>query len=103
VSKSYRIYIPSLRRVLVRRDVIFEEDRDFQRSLELIVNIEDDAEAQIHVSEGAQPQVSGMPISWVTGSPCTTSWSHSEGVQSEGAKASVSHRVETSPEAITLG
>jgi hypothetical protein len=29
VSKAYRIYIPSLRRVMVSRDVIFEEDRDF--------------------------------------------------------------------------
>jgi hypothetical protein len=43
VSKSYCIYIPSLRRVVVRRDVIFEEDRAFRRSLESKFSVEDDA------------------------------------------------------------
>jgi hypothetical protein len=32
VSKAYRIYIPSLRKVVVSRDVRFEEDRAFARS-----------------------------------------------------------------------
>jgi hypothetical protein len=49
VSKAYRIYIPSLRRVVVRRDVIFEADRAFQRSLESRVSVEDDVEAPIDV------------------------------------------------------
>jgi hypothetical protein len=53
VSKAYRIYIPPLRRVVVSKDVRFEEDRAFQRSLELRVKVEDDAEAPIDVSEGA--------------------------------------------------
>jgi hypothetical protein len=53
VSKAYRIYIPSLRRVVVSRDVRFEEGRAFQRSLESRVSVEDDAEAPIDVSEGA--------------------------------------------------
>jgi hypothetical protein len=35
VTKSYRIYIPTLRRTVVRRDVRFEEDRAFMRSLKL--------------------------------------------------------------------
>jgi hypothetical protein len=103
VSKAYHIYIPSLRRVVVSRDVIFEEDRAFQRSLESRVSVEDDAEASIDASEGAQSQVSGTPVLGVTGSPCTTSGSQSEGVQSEGAEASGSQSVETSPEAVTLG
>ena len=34
-SKAYRIYIPSLWSVVVRRDVRFEEDRAFRRSREL--------------------------------------------------------------------
>ena len=34
-SKAYRIYIPTLRSVVVRRDVRFEEDRAFRRSQEL--------------------------------------------------------------------
>jgi hypothetical protein len=87
---------------VVSRDVRFEEDRDFQRSLESRVSV-DDAEAPIDVSEGAQPQVSGMPVSRVAGSPCTASRSHSKGVQSDGAEASGSQSVETSPEAVTLG
>ena len=86
VSKAYRIHIPSLRRVVVSRDVRFEEDRDFQRSLESRVSVEDDAEALIDVLEGAQPQVSGTPVSGVTGSPCTASGSQSGHVQSEGAQ-----------------
>ena len=35
ISKAYRIYIPSLRSVVVRRDVRFEEDKAFRRSWEL--------------------------------------------------------------------
>jgi hypothetical protein len=34
VSKAYWIYIPSQQRVVVSRDVRFEEGRDFRRSLE---------------------------------------------------------------------
>jgi hypothetical protein len=75
MSKAYRIYIPSLRRVVVRRDVRFEEDRAFRRSLESRVSVEDDAEAPIDVSEGAQPQVFSTLVSGLTGSPCTASGS----------------------------
>jgi hypothetical protein len=35
VSKAYRIYIPALKRVVVRRDVKFEEQKAFERSQEL--------------------------------------------------------------------
>jgi hypothetical protein len=31
-SKAYRLYIPSLRKTVVRRDVIFEEDRALRKS-----------------------------------------------------------------------
>jgi hypothetical protein len=31
-SKTFRIYIPSLRKIVVRRDVRFEEDRAFRKS-----------------------------------------------------------------------
>jgi hypothetical protein len=109
VSKSYHMYIPPLRRVVVSIDVIFEEDRDFQRSLESRFRVEDDAESPIAVSEGAQPQNSGTPILGVTGSPCTTSGSQSEHVQSDGEQTSDgahtlgSQSVETSLEAVTLG
>jgi hypothetical protein len=109
VLKAYHIYIPPLRRVVVSRDVRFEEDRAFARSLESRVGVEDDAELPVAVSEGAQPQSSGTPVSGVTGSPCTASRSQSEQFQSdgaqtsEGAQTSRSQSVETSPVAVTLG
>ena len=73
---------------MVRRDVRFEEDRDFQRSLESRVGVEDDAEFPVAVSEGAQPQSSSTPVLGVTGSPCTASGSQLEHVQSDGAQTS---------------
>jgi hypothetical protein len=109
VSKAYRIYIPPLRKVVVSRDVRFEEDRAFARSLELSRVVEDDAELPVTDSEGAQPQWSGTPFSKVTGSPCTASESQVQHVQSDGAQTSErgqtsgSQSVQASPEAITLG
>jgi hypothetical protein len=75
VSKAYRIYIPPLRKVVVSRDVRFEEDKAFARSLELSRAVEDDVKLPVAASEGAQPQRSGTPASGVTGSPCTASGS----------------------------
>jgi hypothetical protein len=109
VSKAYRIYILPLRKVVVSRDVRFEEDKAFARSLESRGGVEDDAELLVAVSEGAQPQWLGTPVSGVTGSPCTASGSQSEHVQSDGAQTSEgvqnsgSQSVEASLEAITLG
>jgi hypothetical protein len=109
VSKAYQICILPLRKVVVRRDVIFEEDRAFSRSLESSRTDEVDAELPVAASEGAQPQWSGTPFSEVTGSPCTTSESPVQHVQSDGAQTSErgqtsgSQSVAASPEAITLG
>jgi hypothetical protein len=75
VSKSYHIYIPPLRKVVVRKDVRFEEDKDFARSLESSRVVEDDGEFPVAVSEGAQPQWLGTLVSEVTGSPCIASGS----------------------------
>jgi hypothetical protein len=55
VSKAYCIYILPLRKVVVRKDVRFEEDRDFVRSLKSRVGFEDDAKLPVVVLEGAQP------------------------------------------------
>ena len=32
--KAFRIYLPAMRKVVVRREVIFEEDRVFRKSRE---------------------------------------------------------------------
>jgi hypothetical protein len=109
VSKAYRIYIPPLRRVVVSRDVRFEEDRAFARSLESRVGVEDDAELPVAVSEGAQPQISeytsirGDRVT-MHSFRVTVRAVQSDGAQtSEGAQTSGSQSVETSPEAVTLG
>jgi hypothetical protein len=53
VSKAYRIYIAPLRKVVVSRDVRFEEDRAFVRSLESSRADEVDVEFPVAASEGA--------------------------------------------------
>ena len=35
ISKAYRFYIPTRRRIIVNRDVQFDEDRALRRSLDL--------------------------------------------------------------------
>ena len=35
ISKAYRVYIPARRRIIVSRDVQFDEDRALRRSLDL--------------------------------------------------------------------
>ena len=35
ISKAYRVYIPSHKRIIVNRDVQFDEDRALQRSMDL--------------------------------------------------------------------
>jgi hypothetical protein len=103
VSKAYRIYIPSQQRVVVSRDVRFEEGRGFRRSLESRDSIEEVPETQIDVSEGAQPQVSSTPFSGVTRSPCTASGSQLERVQAKGAETSRSQSVGMRSEIETRG
>jgi hypothetical protein len=88
ISKAYRIYIPTRRRVVVRRDVRFEEDRAFRRSLELRDRVEEVPQIQSDASEGTQPQVSSAPVSGVTGSPSTASGSQLPSIQAEGADPS---------------
>jgi hypothetical protein len=55
VSKACWIYIPTMRRVVVRRDVRFEEDRAFTRSLELREKVEEIPQIQSDASQGTQP------------------------------------------------
>jgi hypothetical protein len=88
VSKAYRIYIQALRRVVVRRDVKFEEDRVFRRSLELRNRIEEVPQIQSDASHGTQPQVPSAPSSGVTGPPSTSTGSQVVGTQTTGARAS---------------
>jgi hypothetical protein len=103
VSKAYQIYIRSQQRIVVSRDVRFEEGRAFRRSLELRVSSEEDGETQIDVSDGTRPQVSTTPISGVTGSPCTALGSQLQRVQAERAETSRSQSVGMRSKAETRG
>ena len=49
-SKAFRIYIPTQRRVVVRRDVKFEEDRAFIMSWELEYLEQPDPQEQLSLS-----------------------------------------------------
>jgi hypothetical protein len=115
VSKAYMIYIPALRRVVVRRDVRFEEGRAFRRSLELRDRVEEVPQLQSDASQGTQPQVSSTPSSGVTGPPGTGSESQLSSIQTVGAGASGSQTTdqrsvhetqrheETTPPEVTSG
>jgi hypothetical protein len=63
ISKAYRIYIPALRRVVVRRDVKFEEQKAFERSREL-----DQREPPTPSTQQGSPGQGSGPVSGVTGS-----------------------------------
>jgi len=58
-SKAFRIYIPAQRKVVVRRDVKFEEDRAFRRSWELEYLDQPDPHQQLSQSQGSSGQGSG--------------------------------------------
>jgi hypothetical protein len=88
VSKAYRIYIPALRRVVVRRDVRFEKNRAFWRSCELRDRVEKIPQMQDDTSQRTQPQVSITPSSGVTGPPSTATGTQVSSTQTTGARAS---------------
>ena len=69
-SKAYRIYIPVQRKLVVRRDVKFEEDRAFRKSMEL----RDRDSSQVPqvdqiTAQGDSLQVTGGPSTGTTVSP----------------------------------
>jgi hypothetical protein len=54
-SKAYRVYIPALRRTVVRRDVRFEEDRAFRKSCGQMPVDEQSQEQSAPKEEARQP------------------------------------------------
>jgi reverse transcriptase-like protein len=69
-SKAYRIYIPALRKTVLRWDVRFEEDKAFRRSRDM-----DQGKQQASQVHGSSPQSTGSQVSGVTGSQVTGSQS----------------------------
>jgi hypothetical protein len=65
-SKAFRIYLPSLRKTILRRDVRFEKDRAFRRSRGTERGEESSYHIQVSLQQTTVTQISGPPVS-VTG------------------------------------
>ena len=65
-SKAFRIYPPTQRKVVVRREVRFEEEQGFRRSLDS--EIEEQQSTPQVTAQSSASQGTGSPISGVTGS-----------------------------------
>ena len=61
-SKSFRIYIPALRRVVLKRDVKFEEEKAYRRSWELN-KLQPSVDQQQNSSQGTGSQ--GTGYKWI--------------------------------------
>ena len=70
-SKAFRIYLPTQRKVVVRRDVKFEEEKAFKRSLDSEIK-EQQSTPQVTV-QSSTSQSTGSSVSGVTGSQVTGS------------------------------
>lgn len=90
-SKAYRIYIPALRKIVLRRDVRFEEEKVVVKSRGLD-QVQSGSQVQGDLIQGigggSGSQVSGVAGSQVTGSQVTGpqmtgTWSSGTGVSSE--------------------
>jgi hypothetical protein len=66
-SKDFRIYIPSLRKTIVRRDVRFEKDRSFQRSRDMEQGKQSSPQNQVIPLQSIVTQSSESPASGTTG------------------------------------
>lgn len=67
MSKAYRIYIPSSRKIIVRRDVKFWEEKAFKRSRELLVDDQSGPTKATIVEKGSQSQGISMSTGTSTG------------------------------------
>jgi hypothetical protein len=79
-SKAFRIYLPSLRKIVLRRDVKFEEDRAFRKSRGTERGEQSSSQIQVSPQQTTMTQILGPPASVTTGSQET-------GPQSSGSQA----------------
>ena len=87
-SKAYRIYLPCSRKVVVRREVKFDEERAFQKSRELEQGETSAPTPQL--VQASSIQLTGPQVSGGTGSQGTGTSSTSSVVQVTGSSGTVS-------------
>jgi hypothetical protein len=66
-SKDFRIYIPCLRKTVLRRDVRFEEDGAFRKSRGIERGEQSSPQIQVSPQQTSMTQSSGPPVSMTTG------------------------------------
>ena len=67
-SKAFRIYLPSLRKTVLRRDVRFEEDRAFRKSRGIERGEQSSSQIQVSPQKTTMTQILGPPASVTTSS-----------------------------------
>ena len=67
-SKAFRIYLPSLRKTVLRRDVRFEEDGAFRKSRGTERGEQSSPQIQVSPQQTTVTQSLGPPVSVMTGS-----------------------------------
>ena len=96
-SKAFRIYLPSQRKVVVRREVKFEEKRAFRKSREFEQGEQQVLTPQV-VSHVPSVQQTGSQVSGVTGPQIVGTGSPASVVQPTGSSGtSFESRVTGSP------
>jgi hypothetical protein len=79
-SKAFFIYLPSSRKIVLRRDVIFEEDGAFRKSRGTEKGEQSSPQIQVSPQQTTVTQISGPPVSGTTCSQVT-------GPQDSGSQA----------------
>jgi hypothetical protein len=86
-SKAFRIYLPSLRKTVLRRDVRFEEDGAFRKSRGTERGEQSSSQIQVSPQQTTVTQSSGPPVS-VTGSQSSGSQAIDPQVSGSGTSGS---------------
>jgi hypothetical protein len=86
-SKAFRIYLPSLRKTVLRRDVRFEEDEAFRKSRGTERGEQSSSQIQVSSQQTTVTQISGPPVS-VTGPQSSGSQATDPQVSGSGTSGS---------------
>jgi hypothetical protein len=86
-SKAFRIYLPSLRKTVLRRDVRFEEDGAFRKSRGTERGEQSSSQIQVSPQQTTVTQISGPPVS-VTGPQSSGSQATDPQVSGSGTSGS---------------